>query len=329
MTSICQEFIIEIKKVIGLIRVKIDRLIAIIMILLERDKVSASELANMFEVTPRTIYRDLDSINQAGIPIVAVSGPGNGVSILKSYKIEKHLFSTSEITALLMALGSIQSNLPSKEITTALAKVKGMVPPDKQEELNFKTNQIKIDFSPWLYSGSVAQRIQLIQNAMEHQFHLKFEYKNGKHERSMREMEPYCLLLKGEDWYVQGYCLMRHDFRTFKILRMQNINVIEKRFKRRQLPFEQKKQTHFGNETLIKVTLRVHEDLVDKIISRFGEECLSEEKPNYYIAQVYMPISDLAARYLLSYGDKCECIEPASMRDKMFKVSQKLYQMYR
>jgi len=91
---------------------KIDRLIAIIMLLLEREKMSAEELAKIFEVSPRTIYRDLNSINQAGIPVTAISGPGNGISILKSYKVEKRLFSTSDITTLLMALGSIQSNLP-------------------------------------------------------------------------------------------------------------------------------------------------------------------------------------------------------------------------
>ena len=94
---------------------KIDRLIAIIMTLLERDKVKADELAKMFEVSSRTIYRDLETINQAGIPVVAVTGPGNGISILKSYKIEKRLFSTNEITSLLMALGNIQSNLPDRK----------------------------------------------------------------------------------------------------------------------------------------------------------------------------------------------------------------------
>lgn len=308
---------------------KIDRLIAIIMILLERDKVNAEYLANMFEVSSRTIYRDLDSINQAGIPIVSVSGPGNGISILKSYKVEKHLFSTNEIMALLMALGSVQSNLPSQEISTALAKVKGMVPPEKQEELNFKTNQIRIDFSPWLYSGSVRKRIQVIQKAIEQRFLLKFEYKDNKSHCSVREIEPYCLLLKGEAWYVQGFCLMRRDFRTFKILRMTEIRISEVSFELRPFPIEQIKRTQFSDETFTSVTLRIHEDCADKIISRFGEECLYEEKPHHYIARVHMPVNDLAAHYLLGFGEKCECMEPAALRDKMLEISGKLYRMYR
>ncbi|MCI8493418.1 YafY family protein [Anaerotruncus sp.] len=307
---------------------KIDRLIAIIMILLERDKIKAEELANMFEVSPRTIYRDLDSINQAGIPIVAVSGPGNGVSILKSYKIEKNLFSMNEITALLMALGSIQSNLPSKEITTALAKVKGMVPPEKQEQLNFKANQIKIDFSPWLYSESVLKRIQLIQKAMEQQFLLQFEYKDNKNSDTSRTIEPYCLLLKGEDWYLQGFCLIRQDFRTFKILRMKNITINEQFFELRQFPSEQMKQARFSDNTLVPIKLRVHGDILDKIISRFGEDCLTRENENDYIAQVHMPISELAINYLLGFGTKCECIEPVAMRNKMREIASEVYRMY-
>lgn len=308
---------------------KIDRLIAIIMILLERDKVNAEELANMFEVSTRTIYRDLDSINQAGIPVVAVSGPGNGISILKSYKVEKHLFSTNEITALLMALGSIQSNLPSQDITTALAKVKGMIPPEKQEELNFRTNQIRLDFSPWLYSDSVLKRIKFVQRAIEQKFLLEFEYKDNKSRDSVRKIEPYCLLLREEDWYIQGFCLMRQDFRTFKILRMKNLRVDEQVFEPRPFPAEYSKPTKFNDETLTKVKLRVHENVVDKIISRFGEECLSQENTDYYIAQVYMPVNNLSINYLLSYGDKVECVEPLSMRAKMLEITGKLYKMYK
>lgn len=307
---------------------KIDRLIAIIMVLLERDKINADELASMFEVSPRTIYRDLDSINQAGIPIVAISGPGNGISILKSYKIEKHLFSTNEITALLMALGSIQTNLPSKEITTALAKIKGMIPPEKQEELNFKTSQIKIDFSPWLYSGTIFKKIQLIQKAMDQQFLLKFDYRDSKSKNTVREIEPYCLLLKEENWYLQGFCLTRQDFRTFKILRMDNITIREDFFEPRQFPAAKMKEAHFRDDTFSQVKLRIHEDVVDKIILRFGEECLTRDGASHYIACVHMPISDLAVEYLLSFGTKCECIEPISMRNKILGKCKKICQMY-
>ncbi len=294
---------------------KIDRLIAIIMVLLDQDQVPAKYLADMFEVSTRTIYRDLDSINQAGIPIVAVSGPGNGISILKSYKVEKRLFSTNDITTLLMALGSIQSNLPDSKITTTIAKIKGMIPKNSQKEFHFKTNQIKIDLTPWLYSGNELEKIQLIKVSMEQQNILRFEYKDKKNKRSVRKIEPYCLLLKGEYWYVQGYCLLRNDFRTFKVLRMKNISIMDSTFEPKEFP--SKKTTHFNDKKITQVKLRVHESVTDKIISRFGEECLTIDSPEHYIATVQMPIDELAFDYLLGFGTKCECIEPPKMRQEL------------
>lgn len=310
------------------IYMKIDRLIAIIMVLLEREKVNADELAKMFEVSKRTIYRDIDSINLAGIPVAAVSGPGNGICILKSYKVEKHLFSTTDITTLLMALGSIQSNLPSQEITNALAKIKGMVPLEKQEELNFRTNQVKIDLSPWFSAGSSLDKINTIKKAMEQQFCLKFEYRDSKNNKSVREIEPYCLRLKSEDWYIQGYCLLRHEFRTFKVLRMQNICITEDYFECRKFSAEEMELAHFDDKNLSSVTLRIHERIRDKIVSRFGEECLTPDGLNYYIAQVLMPIDELASCYLMGFGDQCECLEPEEMRQIMYQVSKRINSMY-
>lgn len=307
---------------------KIDRLIAEIMLLLEQDQINAKYLADMFEVSKRTIYRDMDSINQAGIPIVATSGPGNGISILKSYKVEKKLFSTNDITTLLMALGSIQSNLPSNEITTTLAKIKGMVPSEKREELNFKSNQIKIDLFPWLYSGSSLDKIQLVKEAMDQQHLLRFEYKDNKKKWSTREVEPYCLLLKGEFWYLQGYCLLRKDFRTFKILRIRELRIVELPFTLRDFPGDKLKKVDFNDKTFTQVTLRIHEDIMDKIISRFGEDCLTPDAAEYYKATVLMPIEEIAIDYLLSFGNKCECLYPESVREELRQASYKIYSMY-
>lgn len=86
---------------------KVDRLISIIMILLDKERIGAQELADMFEVSPRTIYRDIDAINMAGIPIRSTSGVGGGFEIMPQYKVDKKVFSTTDLSALLMGLSSI------------------------------------------------------------------------------------------------------------------------------------------------------------------------------------------------------------------------------
>jgi len=96
------------------------------MILLEREKISATKLAEMFEVTPRTIYRDVETLNSAGIPITAYPGVNGGISIMEQYKIKKRFFTLSDISALLIGLGSIHSTMSSEEILNTMAKVKGL-----------------------------------------------------------------------------------------------------------------------------------------------------------------------------------------------------------
>ena len=307
---------------------KIDRLIAIIMVLLEHEKISAKDLAETFEVSTRTIYRDLDTINQAGIPILATSGPGGGVEILKTYKIEKRLFSTSDITALLMGLGSIQCNIPSNEVVGTLAKVRGMIPLEKQKEFDFRANQIRIDVSPWLYSDGLSDTIELIKIALEKRQLLRFNYNDIRNQKSGREIEPYRLLLKGEDWYIQGYCLIRKNFRTFKLLRMKNVCILEQTFEIRDFPFEKMDSPQFHDKMLVPVKLRIHESVRDAIITRFGEEILIPDEPEYYIANIHLPMDDLACSYLLSFGDKIICLEPEILREKLRKITEQIYNYY-
>jgi Predicted transcriptional regulator len=307
---------------------KIDRLIAIIMVLLEHEKISAKDLAEKFEVSVRTIYRDLDTINQAGIPIVSTSGPGGGVEILKTYKVEKRLFSTSDITTLLMGLGSIQCNIPSNDVVGTLVKVKGMIPLEKQKEFDFRVNQIKIDVNPWLYAADLSDTIELIKIALEQHQLLRFDYSDIRNRKSKREIEPYRLLLKGEDWYIQGYCISRNDFRTFKLLRMQNVCILEQTFELREFPFEKMDTAQFNDKTLAPAKFRIHETIKDLIVTRFGEDCLIPDGTEYYIASIHLPIDDLSCSYILSLGDKIVCVEPESLREKMKKLSEQIYKQY-
>lgn len=307
---------------------KIDRLISMIMVLLEHEKISAKDLAERFEVSPRTIYRDLDTINQAGIPILSTPGPGGGVEILKTYKFEKRLFSTSDITALLLGLGNIQCNIPSNEIVCTLAKVKGMIPLEKQKELEFRMNQIKIDVNPWLYACDFSDTIELIKIALEQHQLMRFFYSDIRYQKSCRDIEPYRLLLKGENWYIQGFCLTRNDFRTFKLLRMENIRILDQTFEIRDFPYEKLDSPQFNDKKMIPVKLRIHESIRDAIIMRFGNTCLAPDGEEYYIADVHFPLDDLACNYLLSFGDRCICLSPESLKDKLRVLLEQIFRYY-
>lgn len=155
---------------------KVDRLVSIIMILLEKKRIGAQELADMFEVSPRTIYRDIDAISMAGIPIRSVSGVGGGFEVMPEYKIDKKVFSANDLSALLMGLSSLSGMVRGNELVHALAKVRSFIPADRAKDIELKVNQICIDLSPWTGNGSIQPYLEIIQAALQESRLLTFEY---------------------------------------------------------------------------------------------------------------------------------------------------------
>lgn len=129
---------------------KVDRLLSITMLLLDKKRISAKELAEKFEVSPRTIYRDIDTLNMAGIPIRSTSGVGGGFEIMENYKMDKKVFSSTDLSTILTSLSGFSNMLQGKELASALAKVKSFIPADRAKDIESKINQFNVDLSPWI-----------------------------------------------------------------------------------------------------------------------------------------------------------------------------------
>ena len=209
---------------------KIDRLVSIIMILLEKERIGAQELAELYEVSPRTIYRDIDAINMAGIPVCSVPGVGGGFEIMQKYKIDKNVFSTAELSAILMGLSNLSSMIRGDELINALTKVKSFIPADKAKDIELKANQIYIDLSPWNGNRNIQVYMEIIKTSILESKLLSFEYADRHGNKTTRTVEPYQLVLKNSHWYMQVYCLTRNDFRLFKISRISSLQMKEESF---------------------------------------------------------------------------------------------------
>ncbi len=170
---------------------KIDRLVSIIMTLLGKQRMGAQELADMFEVSPRTIYRDIDAINMAGIPIRSTSGVGGGFEIMREYKSDQKVVSTTDLSAILMGLSNLSNIVRGNELVNALVKVKSFIPADKAKDIEIKTNQIRIDLSPWLGNRNIQPYLQTIKTALEDHKLLFFEYIAYHGNKTVRTVEPY------------------------------------------------------------------------------------------------------------------------------------------
>ena len=183
---------------------KVSRLVSIIMILLDKQRIGAQELANMFEVSTRTIYRDIDAINMAGIPVRSTSGVGGGFEIMKNYKMDSTVFSTADISTILTGLSSLSNMIQSDELINALAKVKSFIPADRVDEIQLKTDQIHIDLSQWIGYRNVQSYLEILKIALQENKLLSFEYADRHGNSTEREAEACQIVLKGNHWYFQG-----------------------------------------------------------------------------------------------------------------------------
>ncbi len=307
---------------------KIDRLLSIIMILLEKPKVSAPELAKAFDVSVRTIYRDLDAIEQAGIPIVTTAGVNGGVGIMPTYKLDQRLFTTKDMTALLMGLGSIRSSLSIGDVTSLLSKIKGLFPEDQWKKMELKAGQISIDMSPWSGNRSCVGYINAVQKAMNESRLICFTYSDWEQRRTDRAIEPYRLVLKNINWYVEGYCYMRQDYRLFKLTRMSELSISEQKFVPRDFAPRNLPRSFPMDDNTIMGTIRVSESGRERILDLFGDEFIEKESENTWIAHIPLSDNDRGYSFILGFGYDCECLEPAYMRDKIKEHARKILAVY-
>lgn len=307
---------------------KVDRLVSIIMLLLEKKRVGAQELADLFEVSPRTIYRDIDAINMAGIPVRSTAGVGGGFEIMPEYKVDKKIFSADDLSALLMGLSNLSGIIRCDELVHALAKVKSMIPANQAKDIELKANQICIDLTPWMGSGNIKPYLETVKTALQEHKLLFFVYMDGHGNRTERTVEPYQLVLKSNHWYFQGYCYNRSDYRLFRLSRMSELKMTQDAFQPRDyqkpvLDFEEILETL---QTEIKI--RVHKSVLDRVLEFCTYDHVMPDGDEHYI--VDFPFIDKEYYYdmLLSFGNKCECLEPIYVRTEMKRRIHEMATIY-
>ena len=296
---------------------KIDRLVSIIMILLEKERIGAQELADMFEVSPRTIYRDIDIVNMAGIPVCSAPGVGGGFEIMPKYKIDRKVFSTDDLSALLMGLSNLSNMIRGDELVHALAKVKSFIPADRAKDIELKANQIYIDLSPWMGNRNIQPYLEIIKTALQESKLLSFEYADRHGNKTARTVEPYQLVLKSSYWYFQGYCHKRNDYRLFRLSRISNLQIQEEIFTPRDYQKPQLEFTDILATIQIKIKIRIHKSVMDRVLDFCTYEHFSPDDDEHYIVNFPFIENEYYYNILFSFGDKCECLEPLHIRTEM------------
>jgi len=300
---------------------KIDRLIGILSILLQKDKVTAAELSDKFEVSRRTIIRDIDDICKAGIPIVTTQGKGGGISIMEGYKIDRVLLSNEDIMAIFTGLKSLDSVSDNPHYRQLM---------DKLSTENAKTsdseNHIIIDLAAWDKSA-VSGKIELIKSAIKNNNIISFKYyaPNGE---STRIVEPYHLIFQWSNWYVWGYCTARQDYRLFKLTRLFKLKDTGVKCEQRYAPpYKFERLWHLNGK--ITATVRFDASMKWRIIDeygmdtpRFNADGSSELTHTWSDKQNFFGI-------ILSYGDKAEIVSPPELRKEFIELVKNILNTYK
>lgn len=289
---------------------KTDRLIGILSILLQKDTVTAPYLAEHFEVSRRTINRDIESLCKAGIPIATRQGNHGGISIMDGYKIDRTILTTTEMQDILAGLRSLDSingthrygQLMEKLLTGASDFMSG-------------NQSVLIDLSSW-YKDTLAPKIELFRNAIDSCTEVRFIYysPNGQ---STRTIEPYFLIFRWSSWYVWGWCKTRSDYRLFKLNRMTDLQIVNRFDKRSSIPLPNLK-----NEQIfpggIKIKALFNPDCKWRLIEEFGIDCFEEQPDGKLLFHADYTNKENLITWLLTFRNQVVLLEPESLKNELY-----------
>lgn len=307
---------------------KIDRLFSIVLELLNRERVSAAELAVRFEVSVRTIYRDVEAIDRAGIPVMSYAGRDGGFGILPNFKLERQFLSFSDMLTILSSLKGMEAAFGENDLKDAIGKIRSLVPQNRAAELERRQEQIHLDIRPWGYRNMEQETLAVISDAVKQSRLLKFRYSDSVNKASERTIEPMTLVFKGYAWYLFGYCLLRNDYRLFRISRMRDPEMLDGGFERRGMTYvEFEKQTEGEMKTVV-LTLRFPKNFIARAMDYFPGAKLVEELETFTVT-VNMPDTEWLDSFLLSFGGDMEVVSPENVRARVLKTAEAVAGRYK
>ena len=296
---------------------KDNRLFRILYYILEKDKVTANELAEKFEVSVRTIYRDIDSISSVGVPIFTTQGKGGGIKIDNEFILNKSLFDANEkeqIIAALQGLEKTNEAYKSELITklSALFKIKN-------------SNWIEIDFTSWGSNNTYQDLFNALKTTIINKNIISFSYNSSKAEKINRKVKPIRLLFKEQDWYLYAFCLLRNDFRYFKLSRMKDLEVLAINYEDNFENAVLKKELKYEN--IVNIKLKFGKSVAFRVYDEFNEAIEEDEKGNLYV-EIKIPNNYKLYNYIFSFGSNVEILEPKEIRNQFKNMINEIAKKY-
>lgn len=294
---------------------KNDRLFQVLYLLLEKGTMTAPALSRALEVSVRTIYRDVETLSMAGVPIYTSAGRGGGISLLPDYTLDKGLLSDEEQNQLLFAVQSLKAAGQNME---ALLRKMGTV---FQKPAH---NWIEVDFSRWGMGRTDSVRFELLKSAILGRKVLRLNYCGASGKTTQRKVHPLKLIYKDKHWYLQAFCLYAQDFRLFKTGRIIEVIELDETFAEDyegDIPPLDPEEVPFST---VNLKLCISERLAFRVYDEFHHDSITPEPGRGFLIEAAFPMDSWLVNYLFSFGTDVEVIKPAALRRKLAEYAKKI-----
>lgn len=291
------------------------RLFRILYCLLEKERVTAPELAQKMEVSVRTIYRDIDRLSGAGVPIYCNPGKGGGIFLMNSFVLDKSLLSEAEREDVLLSLQGLEA---LKGESQALEKLQSLFQANSE-------NWIRVDFTDWRNQKYQADLFDIAKQAIFQKCLISFLYR-GQEKEETRIVEPLQLVFKSQAWYLYGFCRSKQDFRFFKLSRVSQCQILSEKFERKAVQRSIIKEK--VREELVRLKLKFDKSQAFRVYEEFSGQIRQDPDGNLLVETEFPKHSSLYS-YLLSFLDCVEVIEPLEVRQELAQIVKTISQKYK
>lgn len=294
-----------------------SRLFKIVYHLLDKGQATAPELAEKFEVSARTIYRDIDTLSGAGIPVYAEAGRNGGIHLMNDFVLDKSVLSEEEKQEILTALQSINSanKMSNPQTLEKLSAIFNMS----------SENWLEVDFSRWGNHGTDNEKFELLKSAIIHQRCIKITYANSYGTISERIVQPLKMSYKSMSWYLKAYCTKKQDYRIFKLTRIIDLEILTDVFCKSSFP----ELDETLGQSYNTIVLRFPQNMSYRVYDEFDKTQVSKKENGDLIVSVEMPEDEWLIGYLLSFGTQVDIIEPVYLKDIVAERAKEIYEKYK
>lgn len=293
-----------------------SRLFHILYYLLNKERATAPELAEKCEVSQRTIYRDIEALSGAGIPVYAEPGRNGGISLLQDFVLDRALLSRQEKQETLAALQSISATGSALAMDT-LAKLSALF---HIEDAGW----LEVDFSRWGKKSADSSKFEQLKTAVIQHREINIVYENTNSQTSVRTVQPLKLSYKSKEWYLKAFCLEKQDFRMFKLNRILHLDVLDQTFVPKLYP---EAEPDYG-QTCPKIALLFSKEIAYRIYDEFDETQIARQDNGDFLVSARLPVDQWLIGYLLSFGAQVEVKEPAYLREILAAQAREIFQKH-